>query len=307
MAIKNMLGILCILCLAATAHAADPQPPLIETPAPKLGRPGETAVKHSSTWMKKDEAPARGEDGKVTFTYGASMPTIVCSPLHVSEIELEAGETVIDKPHIGDAARWKVAPAISGTGAEKTVHVVIKPTEPGLETNLVIPTDRRMYHLRLVSTKASYVARTAFYYPDSEQKAWAAEKAEMSKEKAAVISDLPPLSVDKLNFAYKFKEDKGKPRFVPLRVFDDGVRAYIQMPESLKVEDAPVVVLIGKDGKEQLVNYRLKHNTYVVDRLFEKAALISGVGSKQDRVTITATRSSTPPTPLASPFQFGEH
>jgi type IV secretion system protein TrbG len=181
------------------------------------------------------------------------------------------------------------------------------PPSQGLETNLVIPTDRRMYHLRLVSTKASYVARTAFYYPDSEQKAWAAEKAEMNKEKAPVISDLPPLSVDKLNFAYKFKEDKGKPRFMPLRVFDDGIRTYIQMPESLKVEDAPVVVLTGKDGKEQLVNYRLKHNTYVVDRLFEKAALISGVGSKQDRVMITAAQASKVPTSVASPFQFGEH
>jgi type IV secretion system protein VirB9 len=292
---------------AATASAADKQTTKVDDAPPQLGHPAEIAVRHSATWIQKNEPPAKGDDGRVTFTYGASMPTVPCSPLHVCEIELEPGETVIDKPHIGDAARWKVAPAVSGTGAEKTVHVIIKPTEPGLETNLVIPTDRRTYHLRLVSTKASYVPRTAFYYPDSEQKAWAAEKAEMQKEKAPVISDLPSLSVDKLNFAYKVKADKGKPKFIPLRVFDDGIRTYIQMPESVQVQDAPVIVLIGSDGSEQLVNYRLKHNTYVVDRLFDKAALISGVGSKQDRVMITAKQASSTPTPIASSFDLGDH
>jgi type IV secretion system protein TrbG len=291
----------------AAANAADKQPSKVDDAVPKLGRPAEVAVQHSATWIQKNDPPAKGADGRVTFTYGASMPTVPCSPLHVCEIELEPGETVIDKPHIGDAARWKVAPAVSGTGAEKTVHVIIKPTEPGLETNLVIPTDRRTYHLRLVSTKASYVPRTAFYYPDSEQKAWAAEQAEMQKEKAPVIADLPPLSVDKLNFAYKIKTDKGKPRFIPIRVFDDGVRTYIQMPESVKVHDAPVIVLIGSNDSEQLVNYRLKHNTFVVDRLFDKAALISGVGSKQDRVLITGKQEATTPVPIASASEAGEH
>ena len=266
---------------------AQTQAPAESTAPPIIGRPALKAVKESKAWVEKKTPPAKGEDGRVTYTYGASMPTIVCSPLHVCEVELEKGETVIDKPHIGDAARWKVAPAISGTGAEKTVHVVIKPTEPGLETNLVIPTDRRVYHLRLISAKSSYVARTSFYYPDSEQKAWAAEKEEMERRKASLISDLPPLSAEKLNFAYKFKADKGKPKFVPLRVFDDGTRTYIQMPDSIKVTECPVIVLIGNDGSEQLVNYRFKHNFYVVDRLVEKAALISGVGWKQDRVVIT--------------------
>jgi type IV secretory pathway VirB9-like protein len=35
-----------------------------------------------------------------------------------------------------------------------------------------------------------------------------------------------------------------------------------------------------------MVNYRLRGNYYVVDRLFERALLVSGVGREQDRVTI---------------------
>jgi type IV secretion system protein TrbG len=283
---KGMLTTFVISGLMSSALAcAQTLIPPIEPVSPKIGAPAQKAVKDSTEWVEKHQMPAKGDEGRVVFTFGDSMPTIVCSPLHVCEVELEKGETVIDKPHIGDAARWKVAPAISGVGEEKTVHVIIKPTEPALETNLVIPTDRRVYHLRLVSKKTSYVARTSFYYPDSEQKAWAAEKAAM--EKGAVISDLPRLSVEKLNFAYKCKEDKGSPKFLPLRVFDDGTRTYIQMPESVKVNECPVIVLIGSDGTDQLVNYRFKHNFYVVDRLFDKAALISGVGGKQERVVIT--------------------
>lgn len=290
MAVNKALVTALALGLVASSTGlarAQTQSPPESTVPPIIGQAARKAVKDSKAWVKKNVLPAKGDDGRVTFTYGASMPTIVCSPLHICEVELEKGETVIDKPHIGDAARWKVAPAISGTGADKTVHVIIKPTEPGLETNLIVPTDRRIYHLRLVSAKTSYVPRTSFYYPDSEQKAWVAEKAEMERGKASLISDLPPLSVEKLNFAYKFKEDKGKPKFVPLRVFDDGTHTFIQMPESVKSAECPVIVLIGSDGSEQLVNYRFKHNFYVVDRLIEKAALISGVGWKQDRVLIT--------------------
>lgn len=264
---------------------AQTQIPPLENVSPKIGAPGQKGVTHSTEWVQKNQPPAKGEDGRVVFTYGATMPTIVCSPPHVCEVELEKGETVIDKPHIGDAARWKVAPAVSRIGEEKTVHIIIKPTEPGLETNLMIPTDRRVYHLRLVSKKTSYVARTSFYYPENEQGSWEGGKEAMGR--GSVISDLPRLSVDKLNFAYKCREDKGNPKFTPLRVFDDGTRTYIQMPESVKVNECPVIVLIGSDGMEQLVNYRFKHNYFVVDRLFEKAALISGVGWKQDRVLIT--------------------
>jgi type IV secretion system protein TrbG len=289
--------------MSTTMACAQTQIPPLENVSPKIGPPAQKAVRDSTAWVEKNQPPAKGDEGRVVFTYGATMPTIVCSPLHVCEVELEKGETVIDKPHIGDAARWKVAPAISGVGEEKTVHVIIKPTEPGLETNLVIPTDRRVYHLRLVSKKTSYVARTSFYYPESEQRSWAVERAAM--ERGAVISDLPRLSVEKLNFAYKCKEDKGSPKFLPVRVFDDGTRTYIQMPGSVKVNECPVIVLIGSDGTEQLVNYRFKHNFFVVDRLFEKAALISGVGWKQDRVLITRSdkRRGTDQTNSLTPFE----
>jgi type IV secretion system protein VirB9 len=46
--------------------------------------------------------------------------------------------------------------------------IVLKPQGPGLDTNLLITTDRRAYYLRLLSKPDDYVARVAFAYPDDE-------------------------------------------------------------------------------------------------------------------------------------------
>jgi type IV secretion system protein VirB9 len=38
---------------------------------------------------------------------------------------------------------------------------------------------------------------------------------------------------------------------------------------------------VGPDGRDQMVNYRVKGNIYIVDRLFNKAALLLGTGRHQ--------------------------
>jgi type IV secretory pathway VirB9-like protein len=54
------------------------------------------------------------------------------------------------------------------TGEETTSAIVLKPQEPGLDTNLLITTGRRAYYLRLVSKQQDYVARVAFSYPEEQ-------------------------------------------------------------------------------------------------------------------------------------------
>ncbi len=45
--------------------------------------------------------------------------------------------------------------------------------------------------------------------------------------------------------------------------------------------------MINAGSGTQMVNYRVKGNYYVVDRLFSDAILVAGVGRDQDRVTIS--------------------
>jgi type IV secretion system protein VirB9 len=74
----------------------------------------------------------------------------------------------------------------------------------------------------------------------------------------------------------------------PIRCFDDGAHTYIQMAASMKASEAPVLLIAGPAGNG-LANYRIAGNYFVVDRLFDQAVLLAGVGRAQDRVTITYT------------------
>ena len=88
------------------------------------------------------------------YNFGAGLPTVVCAPLRVCMIELQAGEKLEGEPQIGDSVRWNIAPALYGNGEQTTPIIVLKPQMAGLDTNLLITTDRRAYYLRLISKPA---------------------------------------------------------------------------------------------------------------------------------------------------------
>jgi type IV secretion system protein VirB9 len=204
-------------------------------------------------------------------------------------IELQAGERVVGEPHIGDSVRWNISPAMYGTGGQSTAVIILKPQTPGLDTNLLITTDRRAYYLRLISKPEEYVARVAFAYPEDDTRKWQEELAEQQmlakQEKKAGEVRPAMITVEKVNFDYTIRG--GHDHIRPLRVFDDGAKTYIQMPPELQYREAPVLLVVGADGKEEMTNYRVKDQTYIVDRLFDHANLVLGSGKKAQKVEIS--------------------
>ena len=101
-----------------------------------------------------------------------------------------------------------------------------------------------------------------------------------------VVASLKSADPAALNFSYKI----GGPDVAwrPVRAFDDGAHVYIQMPPSMRTADAPAL-LIAASGGNQMANYRVRGNYYVVDRLFDNAVMIAGVGREQDRVSVAYT------------------
>ena len=248
------------------------------------------AVRVSERWQGEKNAPSSGPDGRVMYSFGAGLPTVVCAPLRVCMIELQAGEKIVGEPHIGDSVRWNISPAMYGTGDQATAVIILKPQTPGLDTNLLITTDRRAYYLRLISKPEDYVARVAFGYPDDDssrkwQQQLAEQQAAAKQEKHA--AEVPPavLTVEKVNFDYTIRG--GDEHFRPVRVFDDGAKTYIQMPAEIQHREAPVLLVLGKDGKGEMTNYRVKDQTYIVDRLFDHANLVLGSGKKAQKVEIS--------------------
>jgi P-type conjugative transfer protein TrbG len=258
----------------------------------QLTKTAQEAVQMSEKWMAEHNQPAVGRDGRVLYSYGAGLPTVVCAPLRVCMIELQSGEKIVGEPQIGDSVRWNLSPAMYGSGESLTSVIVLKPQSPGLDTNLLITTDRRAYYLRLLSKPEEYVARVAFAYPDDEdnERKWQQHLAQQKEQQSKFtrIAELTPGAVEAMYFNYKLKGGDSVIR--PIRVFDDGKKTYIQISEAAKNREAPVLVVIGPDGKQEMVNYRVKDDMYIVDRLFDHAQLVLGSGKKARKVEIDRER-----------------
>jgi P-type conjugative transfer protein TrbG len=220
-----------------------------------------------------------GPDGVLRFPFQArTPPTLRCKPLFVCDLVLEPGESIVNVA-VGDSVRWLVAPASSGATDNTTPHVLVKPTEAGLHTNLIVTTNRRTYYLTLVSSYNFLMPRIGFLYPQDPQQAFATAALGRGVRAGA---PLPDTAIDKLDFNYRTSGDHD---LQPVRVFNDGAHTYLQMPPGMR--EVPVLFAIGSDGSDTLVNYRFTGLYYVVDGVPAAIALVEGSGKHQRRALVT--------------------
>lgn len=234
------------------------------------------ATNISGKWRATTGLVTKGEEGKVVFLFGETQPFVVCSPLQVCDIELQGGEIVRDVL-VGDTVRWKIEPATSGAIGGQAIHLIVKPSEAGLVTSMVVTTSRRTYHIQLKSHPSQYMARVGFEYQEDISTKLTDINARL--ESTTIPGAAGP---DKLNFAYSVV---GRAPWKPKRVYSDGLKTYIQFPNSISGQDAPVLFVVS-GGQNRIVNYRMKNDTMTVDYAVDKAILVSGVGWRQQKVTI---------------------
>ncbi len=235
----------------------------------------------SGQWRDGRGLVTKGSDGKVIFLFGEVQPSVVCSPLQVCDIELQAGEVVRDVL-VGDTVRWKVEPATSGAVGGQAIHLIVKPAEPGLVTSMVVTTSRRTYHIQLKSHPTQYMARIGFEYPEDVS----AKLADVNARLGASTIPGAGVPAEQLNFGYSLS---GSAPWRPTRVYSDGTKTYIQFPRSIAGQDAPVLFVVS-GGQNRIVNYRMKDKMMVVDYQVDKAVLVSGVGWHQQKITISRGR-----------------
>ena len=240
-------------------------------------------------WANRNEMPQRGEDGVIRFLYGATLPTVVCAPLQVCDLALQPGE-IVNNVNVGDKVRWNVSPGLSGSPAGQVTRLIIKPTDAGLLSSMTIETNRRTYAIKLVSTQGEWMPLVAFNYPDDMPRQWSAYQQNVAWGAAA--STLPTgENVANLDFGFRLSGDN--PGWRPLRVYTDGAKTYIQFPSTMAFGTAPALVGLDSGGgwfsapATQTVNYRIAGDRYIVDRVLDRAELVSGVGGSQTRVLIT--------------------
>lgn len=292
-AIAAILGaVLSAPVLAQPASAEDLANKFFSTKNPTLTPAEKEALALSKRWGAVGAAgikPASGPNGSVRFQFGAQQPSIVCAVLQVCDVSLQAGEQV-NSIHLGDTARWTVEPAITGSGPSETQHLIIKPLDVGLETSLIVTTNRRTYHFKLRSHRTEYMAQIGFTYPEDAAAKWDALKMRERREKSERTIPQTGEYLGDLSFEYDLD---GSTSWKPVRVYNDGRKTIIEMPKTMSQTEAPSLLVVRKDGglfsddETVIVNYRVQNDRYIVDMVFDKAILVAGVGSSQDRVTIT--------------------
>lgn len=250
----------------------------------------------SERWLARAGPVALGEAGRVVTVFGASIPTAFCSPFLACVIELEPGEVLTDTPSWGDSVRWQVTFKQQG---QATVILEVKPAEDADVTNLVIPTDRRIYTIRLVNDLAVHTPILSFSYPDTiarvasaaiaardaEAQATARAKAEAAAQAGAVRqaeldragleTDRGRVSAAELDFGFRF--DGGRDvSFRPVRVFADGRRTYIDLHPSYR--GTLPVIIAGPEEANKALNTRVMQggSRLVADRVISDIWLQAG-------------------------------
>lgn len=221
---------------------------------------------------------------------------IYTAPGRVTDIVLEPGEQLAGPGPIaaGDTARWVIGDTESGQGEARRVHVLVKPTQAGLATNLVINTDRRTYYLELRAGAATYMASVAWTYPRDALIALAKliGPAAQQPPTPPTPPTSPAADLARLNFDYRISGDKVGWR--PQQVFDDGAKVHLVFPAQVGAGELPPLFLLDAAGKAGLVDYRIDGRQIIVDRLFDRAELRLGDKRSARRVRIERVGSRAP-------------
>jgi type IV secretion system protein VirB9 len=207
------------------------------------------------------------------FSPGALYQVYV-APGQITDIALEPGEQLTGSGPIaaGDTVRWIIGDTESGNADTRRVHVLVKPTRPAIETNLVINTDRRTYLIELRSHDKPYMPSVAWFYPES---------------RAGRARTPPPAPIlpEMVQRRYRYAIEGDKPPWRPINAYDDGRKVYIEFSPGIVQGEMPPLFVIGPEGKPELVNYRTYGNVLIVDRLFAAAELRLG-DERQQKVRI---------------------
>jgi type IV secretion system protein VirB9 len=218
--------------------------------------------------------PIRYPDGSQRYAYDGGIPTIPVGVGDSCDIEFEAGET-IRRVFLSDTLHWKLADGVSD--ASNIPHLIVKPTAAKLASTLTVLTDRRSYHIRLVSTPDRQAEYVGFTYP-SKPSSPSQRVQDRAKLDAAIAATYTCQGLDATYIA------GGANEFRNVQICNDGKHTYINAPEWQG--DLPMPYTLD-NGVDEIANYSYDpiHRQFIIDGVPTKLVLIRGSGRRQLRTT----------------------
>lgn len=292
------------------ASATAPRPAPAREPAPRAAfvgmapipnppraaqvRPGRAAIAAANASARARSVASGFQDGVQVFAYAPGrIYEVWTAPLRVTTLTLAPEETVIAKA-AGDTVRWQIGETTSGAGPDQRTHVMLKPLREGLETNLVLTTNQRLYLLHLRSGAPPAFNAAIAWSPDAPRtprKLVRVDEPAAAPPPSAPAPTLSPEAAVWLEGRYQIKPPVRPPVWTPRAVLTDGVRTYLVFPPGLAASEAPALLAVGPGGERQLVNYRQQGGLWVVDRVLDRAEL--RLGDRRPKVVRIQRREGT--------------
>jgi type IV secretion system protein VirB9 len=182
------------------------------------------------------------------------------------------GDERIENVSIGDSLAWQVTPN------RRADTLFLKPIEFDAATNMSVITSKRRYTFQLSAEEptgpgdANIIYRVKFTFPP--------EAAAQAGETVSGAAQTPT------NAAYSVS---GSARNVPAKVYDDGVNTYLEWAQGAST---PAIFAIMSDGSEALVNFVMRGNVMVVERV--GPAFLLRNGTEETRIINEGWQEATP-------------
>lgn len=216
---------------------------------------------------------------------------IITSPKGITDFRLQPGEQIAGTPISNENSVWQFSMGTSLENGETVQHLFIRPLRTGLDTSLIILTNMRTYYFRMASFESQYMTALRFRYPNQSTNGTFLKEDFESFIEEQQNNIIHTLDVTTANYNYKIKVTDGKPSWKPVTVFSNSNKTYIQFPVSVQNTDDLPSVYLYKQGKENLVNYRIFGNIYMIDTVLDDASQSFFLKSGQrEKVKITRTK-----------------
>ena len=210
----------------------------------------------------QDSYDAKGYMMEVLFAYAPEQVyKIYLQQGFVTDIRLAMDE-VVEYVGAGDTVRWKLETVKSDRVGEGP-HVLVKPVQDGISTNLVINTNKRSYHLLLISGDGfNPMVRWEYPKPDIEV---------IKERETKTYTRINPA-----NLKFGFSISNKSLDWAPADVFRSESKTYLKMKSEVVNTDLPTLFVVDDDERLVLTSFRYLNGYIIVDRLFDRAILLAG-------------------------------
>lgn len=217
----------------------------------------------------QDAVNSQGNSTMV-FSYSSNqLYKIYCRMGFITDLAFKKGET-INYVGGGDTAGW----SISKTNVDGVEHLLVKPVVETGTTNFFIATDKHTYQL-IVNSSNWYNPMVKWIYG---QETITENLLEKKKNERVITGNVNVSNITDMDFNYVASGNGNKPELI----FSDGGKTYLKF-KSIKNKQVPIFVRAKNRKEMSLVNYTVKDNYYIIDKVFDVAQIRE---SDKDIVTI---------------------